>query len=134
MKRLIILMGFVMILLVGCKNDSDTVAITTDINSYTPLMSSAQGIEMTPDFETKKSYENLVYRWVTAEGQFIGMGKEVENQGEPVIWSAVEDDKVVDIKKTFDIKLEVMDSQKEKILATAKLTITPDDGLYEVKR
>jgi hypothetical protein len=134
MKKLFLIMGFVLILLVGCNKASERVTITTDRTSYTPSMSSAQGIKMTPNFETKKSYEDLIYHWETAEGEFIGIGKEAENQGEPVLWSAVENDKVVDIKKSFDIELEVIDSDSKKVLATTKVTITPNDGFYKVKQ
>ena len=134
MKRLFLIMGFILMLLVGCSKTSDKVTITTDPNSYTPLMSSAQGITMTPNFETKRSYENLVYHWETNEGKFIGIGKEVKNQGESVVWSAIENDKVKDIKKSFDIKLEVIGSESKRLLATTKLTITPNNGFYEVKK
>ena len=134
MKRLFLIMGFTLILLAVCNNVSDRVTITTDRNSYTPSMSSAQGIKMTPNFETNKSYENLIYYWETAEGEFIGIGKEAKNQGEPVIWSAVEHDKVADIKKSFDIKLEVICSESKKVLKTTKVTITPTNGFYEVKK
>ena len=71
---------------------------------------------------------------VTTEGEFIGIGKEAKNQGEPVIWSAVENDKVADVKESFDIKLEVIDSISKKVLATTKVTITPNNGLYDVKK
>ncbi|MGE5628142.1 MAG: hypothetical protein ACM3X7_08490 [Solirubrobacterales bacterium] len=133
MKKLFLIIGFALILLAGCNSNSDRVTITTDRNSYTPSMSSAQGIKMTPDFETKKSCKNLIYHWKTGEGEFIGMGKEVENQGQAVIWSAVGNGKVVDIKKSFDIKLEIMDGESKKILATTKVTITPNNGFYEIK-
>ncbi|GKU24195.1 hypothetical protein [Clostridium folliculivorans] len=132
MKRLFLIVGVVLILLVGCNNTSDKVTITTDPNSYTPSMSSVQGIKMTPNFETKKSYENLNYHWETTEGEFIDKGKEVENQGESVVWSAVENDKVIDIKNSFDIKLEVIGSESKKVLATTKVTIKSNNGLYEV--
>lgn len=134
MKRLIIIFGFFFMLLVGCNKSNDTVTITTNINSYTPSMSSVQGITMTPKFKTVKSYENLVYHWETNEGEFIGLGKEVKNQAESVVWSAIENDKVIDIKKLIDIKLEVIGSESKRILATTKLTITPDNGFYKVKK
>jgi hypothetical protein len=134
MKRLFLIMGFILILLVGCNKASDRVTITTDRNAYTPFMSSAQGIKMTPNFETKKSYEKLIYHWETANGEFVGIGKEVKNQGEPVTWSAVEDDKVADIKESFDLKLEVINSESKKVLATTKITITTNNGFYEVKK
>ena len=134
MKKRFLIMGFILMLLAGCGNTSDKVTITTDPNAYTPAMSSVHGITMTPDFETKKSYENLVYHWETNEGEFIGFGKEAENQGESVIWSAIENDKVVDIKESIVIKLEVFDGETEKLLATANLTITSNKGFYEVKK
>jgi hypothetical protein len=134
MKRLITIFGFFLMLLVGCNKSNDIVTITTNINSYTPSMSSVQGITMTPKFKTEKSYENLVYHWETNEGEFIGLGKEVKNQGESVVWSAIENDKVIDIKKSIDIKLEVIGSESKRVLATTKLTITPDNGFYKVKK
>jgi hypothetical protein len=134
MKKLLLIIGFVLILFVGCNKNSDKVTITTDRNSYTPSMSSARGITMTPNFETKKSYENLIYHWQTNEGEFIGIGKEVKNQGESVVWSAVENDRVAGIKKSFDITLEVIGSESKRILATTKLTINPNNGFYEVKK
>ncbi len=97
-------------------------------------MSSVQGITLTPDFETKTSFKNLVYHWETKEGEFIGMGKEANNQGEAVVWSAVDNDKIAEIKNDFDIKLEVIESESKKVLATAKITITTaDTGFYSVK-
>ena len=133
MKKLSPIIVLLLILLVGCNNTNDNVTITTDRNAYTPLMSSAQGITLTPDFETKKNYENIVYHWETSEGEFIGSGNDVKNQGEAVVWSAIEGDKVADIKNDFDIKLEVIDSQSKKILATAKLTIQNSNGIYKIK-
>jgi hypothetical protein len=134
MKRLIIIFGFFLMLLVGCNKSNDIVTITTNINTYTPSMSSVQGITMTPKFKTEKSFENLVYHWETNEGEFIGLEKEVKNQGESVVWSAIENDKVIDIKKSIDIKLEVIGSESKRVLATTKLTITPDNGFYKVKK
>ena len=133
MKKRFLIVGFILMLLAGCGNTSDIVTITTDRNAYTPAMSSAQGITMTPDFETKKNYKNLIYHWETNEGEFIGLGKEAENQGESVIWSAIENDKVADIKESIIINLEVIDGENEKVLATANLTITPNNGFYNIK-
>lgn len=115
-------------------NDGDTVTIAADPNSYTPLMSSVQGIKLTPVFETEANYEDLVYHWVTPEGEFVGIGKEVNNQGEAVVWSAVAEDEVAEIKNEFDITLEVINRESQEVLASAKITITTSgDGFYCVK-
>jgi hypothetical protein len=89
---------------------------------------------MTPNFETTNSYEDLIYHWETNEGEFIGIGKEVKNQGESLVWSAIENDKVADIENSFNITIEVIGSESKKVLATTKLTIKPNNGFYEVKK
>jgi hypothetical protein len=133
MRRLISVVILILVSMTGC-GTKDTVTITADPNTYTPLMSSVQGIKLTPDFVTKKNYEDLVYHWETDEGEFIGQGKEVNNQGEAVVWSAVGSDKIAEIKDDFDIKLEVTEGESKDVLATAKITITTDDtGFYSVK-
>jgi hypothetical protein len=133
--RILVLTAFLFALLLttGC-GAKDTVAITADPDTYSPLMSSVQGITLTPDFETKKDYEELVYRWETEEGGFVGQGKEVTNQGETVVWSAVEGDQLTEIEDDFDIKLEVVEGESGKVLATAEITITTTDpGFYSIK-
>lgn len=141
MKKLFFILGFTLILLmlfVGCKKTNDTVSIITDRNAYTPAMSSARGIKMTPDLNSRKKYTKLEYHWITDEGEFISdfahLGKEVKNQGETVLWGAIENDKVVDIKSPFNVQLEVIDSERQEILANTKLTINPNKGIYEIKK
>lgn len=134
MKKLFLILGFTLMLLAGCNKTNAAVAITTDRNIYTPAMSSAQGITMTPNFKSNKSYTELEYHWIADEGEFIGAGKEVKNHGEAVLWSAIEKNKVVEIKKSFKIKLVVLDSKSKKELANTSLTIIPDNGFYKVKQ
>jgi hypothetical protein len=107
--------------------------IKADPISYTPAMSSVRGITLTPDFETKKHYKDIEYHWETGAGEFIGMGQEGSNQGESVIWSAVENGKIAEIKDDFDIKLEVTEAGSKEVLAAAKVTITTDNGFYKIK-
>lgn len=135
MKKLLLILiaVFIIILLAGCNKSENAVTITTDRNSYTPVMSSAQGITMTPNFKTQNKYTNLIYHWTTSNGEFIGLGKDVKNQGEAVIWSAIENNTVIDIKSSFNIKLEVIEGGNQKILASTELTITPNKDFYEVR-
>ena len=123
----------IVILTAGC-GAKDTVTINADPKTYTPFMSSVQGITLTPDFITKTKDKILVYHWKTDEGELIGFGKEGENQGEAVVWSAIENDKVAEIKDDFDIKLTVTERDSKKVLATATITITrADNGFYKIK-
>lgn len=62
---LTLISGFIIILFVGCNKSNGTVTITTDRNSYTPAMSSTQGITIIPNFKTEKKYTKLVYHWTT---------------------------------------------------------------------
>ena len=59
--KMLFLILVIMILFVGCNTINDTtnnsVTITTDRSMYTPAMSSAQGITMTPNFKTDKKYK-----------------------------------------------------------------------------
>ena len=126
-------------LLVVYKKTNAIVTITTGRNSYSPMMSyGSGGIKMTPNFKSKKKYTKLEYHWITDEGEFISdfthLGKEVKNQGETVLWSAIENDEVVDIKSPFDIRLEVIDSEGREILVNTKVTINPNKDFYEMKK
>ncbi|MBU3143767.1 hypothetical protein [Clostridium sp. CF012] len=142
MKKLFFIVGFTLIMImlfVVYKKTNAIVTITTVRNSYSPMMSyGSGGIKMTPNFKSKKKYTKLEYHWITDEGEFISdfthLGKEVKNQGETVLWSAIENDKVVDIKSPFDIRLEVIDCEGREILANTKVTINPNKDFYEIKK
>lgn len=144
MKKLFVIIGFALmmiILLVAFKITNDTVTITTDRNLYIPTMSSVRGIKMTPDFKSVKKYVNLEYHWTADQGEFISdfaqLGKDVKNQGQTVLWSAIENDVLLDIKNIkspFNIRLQVVDGDSQKILANTKLSINTDTGFYGIKK
>jgi len=123
---------------VQMRKTKDTVTITTDRNTYSSAMSSARGIKMSPNFSSMKKHIELEYRWTTDRGEFISdfvcLGKTVNNKGETVLWSAIEEDRVADIKSPFEIRLEVIDSKSQEILADTELTIYPNKGFYEIKK
>ena len=133
MKRLFLAACLILMLLTGCAGEGDIVTISTDTDSYSPAMSSIRGITLTPNFTTNKSYESILYHWKTSEGEFVGAGNEVKNQGEEVIWSAVKNNELANINEPIKINLAVIDNEKEEILAYTELTITPDNGFYKVE-
>lgn len=139
MKKLLFVLGLVLLftmVFVACDKEEDTVSISTDIQKYTPAMSSKRGITMTPNFKSNKKYNKLEYHWVAERGSFIlldSLESEVENEGEDVLWSAIEDEKVTDIKESFDIQLEVIDSEDNVILTKTKITINIDGFFYVVE-
>lgn len=133
MKRKVLLCGFILVTLMflgACKlnnNTITTITITTDVDSYSPNMSSAQGIEMTPHFKLEKEHKNLEYHWTTEEGSFIKIPNvsvtEVKNQGEPVKWSAIRDNEIIKVTHSFKIHLEVIDTESKKVLGNRSFTI-----------
>jgi hypothetical protein len=139
MKKLLFILGFILLftmLFVACEKTKDTVSITTDIKLYTPYMSSKQGITMTPNFKSNKKYNKLEYHWISERGSFIlfeTYKKDLKNQGEAVLWSAIENDKVAYIKESFDIQLEIIDSENKVILTKTKIAINIDNGFYGVE-
>lgn len=133
----IILLG-ILTVLVGWKLGNSSVSIITDRNIYSPLMSSTRGINMKADLKCEKKYKNLEYHWTAEEGSFlIGHDKnvkEVRNQGELVLWSAIQDDKVVNINSSFKVNLEVIDTQSKKVIAKSNLVIVPIKDSYQIKQ
>lgn len=110
-----------------------SVEIIVDRKAYSPIMSSIRGITLTPKLTTKELYEDVTYHWHTEYGSFIKEGKsDVTNEGYSVLWSTIDGDKVVNATHTFDITLEVVGVESKAIIATDKITIVPNDGLYEV--
>lgn len=138
MKKLFFILGLILILFAGCSKANDTVRIITDRDAYTPAMSSAQGIKMTPDFKSYKNYKALEYHWITEQGTFVKEPyvyiNEIRNQGASVLWGAIANDKVINIDSAFKVKLEVINIDNNKILAKTELIIVPDKGFYKVKK
>lgn len=118
-----------LLLFTGC----NSLSITTDKKTCYPLLSSAQGITMTPHFRPDKKNEIVTYHWTAEAGEFNSSGNEVSNQGTAVIWYPISDDQLIETDKPFDIRLEVLDTDSQALLASAKLTITPGNGMYTVK-
>lgn len=122
-------------------NTDNAVTVTTDSNYYTPAMSSKRGLKLIPHFKSDKNYTDLEYHWTTEKGEFIDegkgefadLGKEARNSGESTIWSAIENDKIINIQNTFYIKLDVIDKDSNTILASTKVTIFIEDGFYKMK-
>lgn len=105
-------------------------------SDYSPLMSSAMGIALKANFSLEKNYKNLKYHWVTEEGSFFvePEANDVLNNGGPIIWQAIKDNKVVDIKHSFNVDLEAVDMDTNKVVDKTSITINTNDGFYSVKK
>lgn len=105
-------------------------------SAYSPLMSSSIGIALKANFSLEKDYKNLKYHWVTEEGSFFvePEAKDVLNNGGPIVWQAIKDHKVADIKNSFNIVLEAIDMDSNKVVAKTSITINANDGFYKVQK
>lgn len=138
MKKLFLIGVFLLatVFLAACGKTNGSVSITSNVDKYTPTMSSVQGFTLTPNFRSDQKYHQLEYHWLAEKGSFISQfapsRSELTNEGEAVLWSAVEQDQLVDIKNDFQIVLEVIDGENGAVLAQTELTIEVDQGFYEV--
>lgn len=56
------------------------------------------------------------------------------NNGGPIVWQAIKDHKVADIKNSFNIVLEAIDMDSNKVVAKTSITINANDGFYKVQK
>lgn len=114
---------------------NNEIRISTDINKYSPLMSSAIGIGLTPELGTNLKKSKIQYHWMTTDGYFhideTKRAKEVINSGEKLIW--MPGFRETSVKSTTTIGLQAKDTQTGKILAETSLLIERDGVFYLVE-
>lgn len=134
---LIILITAIIAAVISYKSLNHSVSLTYVTKSYSPLMSSSRGIEV-------KAHANsfyigsLKYYWSTKHGSFLDSNNVekkdiVTNEDSSVIWSAVENGSVVDIKNKFQINLKVINEYNGKVFCEKNITIIPDKNFYTIK-
>lgn len=118
------------------------VEIQTDIDTYTPLMSSTVGIGLTP--YAQKDFGNVKFYWRTNYGHFVSwglsdfkvslLGAETVNIGEKIYWSY--DPALMDKEKPpVQITLSVEDAESGEVLAQTEFEIIWKDlHIAEVKK
>ena len=138
MKKLVALSTWLLMLVFlfwGCDVSKYEIQIKTDIKKYTPLMSSAMGIGMTPKFETNQKNIKVQYHWTTTNGRFFIFGdewdKEIISSGEKVIWSPFGE--ISTEPSNILVILKVEDAKTGDILTEKELNIERDGIFYIVK-
>lgn len=141
MKRMVSIICSILlftVLMIGCKKTAYELSINTDRNSYSPAMSSVRGIALSPSLKPEDKSSNLIYHWSTTSGGFLNTGdnkttKEIENQGEGVLWSAITDggEKA---EKRITITLKVEEKGSGKVLGEKNLVIEENEGSYWVRK
>jgi len=112
------------------------VKIQTDIDTYSPFMSSTVGIGLTPIYTLGRPLETVKFHWHTNYGHFISWGSsdfkvyELEpniiNSGEKIYWSYDANEMGVE-KPPIQISLGIEDAQSGQLLAESILEIDWED-------
>lgn len=118
----------------GCNKSSEllNVSITVDRETYMTILSSVQGITLSPIISTALSEKEIIYEWIASDGGFIKtMSKHIINDGDSVLWNPFNLDSTSATGTTI-ITLNVRDKQTNSLLATNTLKIEFDNQIYKV--
>jgi hypothetical protein len=101
--------------------------IDSDLDFYSPAMSSVPGLPLKGRFESDNIIQNVRYHWIAEYGSFLSwdddgvigeLGSDFFNSGEKVYWSP-EPFEQDDVNKEFEIILKLEDSTGINVLAEA---------------
>lgn len=118
----------------GCNKSSEllNVSITVDRETYMTILSSVQGITLSPIISTALSEKEIIYEWIASDGGFIKtMSKHIINDGDSVLWNPFNLDSTSATGTTI-ITLNVRDKQTNNLLARNTLKIEFDNQIYKV--
>lgn len=111
--------------------------IDSDLDFYSPAMSSVPGLPLKGRFESDNIIQNVRYHWIAEYGSFLSwdddgvigeLGSDFFNSGEKVYWSP-EPSEQDDVNKEFEIILKLEDGTGINVLAEATILIkTTEEG------
>jgi len=130
----ILMLLLIMVTVGGCKQSSErfNVSITVDRETYMTIMSSVQGITLSPVISTSLAEKGIVYEWIASDGGFIkSMSNHIINDGDSVLWNPFNLDSTVAMGTTT-ITLNLRDKITNNLLAKKTLKIEFDNQIYRV--
>ena len=127
-KAVFIYIVLISCILISCSKNNEKFTITTDVESYSPLSSSLQGITLS--VKTEEDEEDLEYYWSATDGTFKNSEKSEEN-GKTVIWRAVSlDERSSDL---VTVRLIVKNKNSDKEITKLSIQFEKDKLNYIVK-
>ena len=127
-KAVFIYIVLISCILISCSKNNEKFTITTDVESYSPLSSSLQGITLS--VKTEEDEEDLEYYWSATDGTFKNSEKSEEN-GKTVIWRAVSlDERSSDL---VTVRLIVKNKNSDKEITKLSIQFEKDKSNYIVK-
>jgi hypothetical protein len=120
-------------------NKKIEVTINSEINKYSPLMSSTPGMPLVA--ETKE--EDIKYHWIAEQGTFLSwdrdsgkiniFGKDIKSNEQRIYWS-VDPNEEIKISP-FRIYLKIENNDTSKIIYETSIEIEQSkDGFFSIKK
>jgi hypothetical protein len=151
----IILSSVMFFSLVGCSNKNIQVSnnpetikkievtINSEINKYSPLMSSTPGLPLAVDIRPITKKGDIKYHWVTEQGIFLDwkqdsgkiniLGKDAESIEQKIYWSVDLNEEIK--KSTFKIYLKIKDTDTSKVIYETSIEVEQDkEGFFSIKK
>lgn len=125
------------------KNKKVEVTINSEINEYSPLMSSVPGIPLNVKFKENTSEENMKFHWITERGTFLNwqqdngkvsvLGKDIKISDKKIYWSIDPKEKINE--SSFKIYLKVENNDASKVIYETSIEVLQNkEGTFSIKK
>ena len=119
------------------------VIINSEINEYSPLMSSTPGMPLTVNFRSNTSDSNVKFNWITEQGTFLNweqdngkisiLGKDVKVNEQRIYWSIDPNGKINE--SSFKIYLKIEDSDTSKVIYETSIEVEQSkEGFFSINK
>ncbi|GLC31779.1 hypothetical protein [Clostridium omnivorum] len=124
-------------------NKNIEVTISSEINEYSPLMSSVPGIPLNIKFKENTTGENMKFHWITEQGTFLNwqqdngkisvLGKDIKINDKKIYWSIDPKEKIN--KSSFKIYLKVENKDASKVIYETSIEVLQNkEGTFSIKK
>lgn len=119
------------------------VTINSEINEYSPLMSSVPGIPLNVKFKESISEENMKFHWITEQGTFLNwqqdngkisvLGKDIKINDKKIYWSIDLKEKINE--SSFKIYLKIENNDASKVIYETSIEVLQNkEGTFSIKK
>jgi len=124
-------------------NKKIEVTIDSQINEYSPLMSSTPGIPLTAKFNGSISESNIIFHWVTEQGTFLNwqpstgkvsvLDKDIKINDQKIYWSIDPNVKIKD--SSFKIYLKIENKDNSKVIYETSIEVEQNkESFFTIKK
>jgi hypothetical protein len=124
-------------------NEKIEVTINSEINKYSPLMSSTPGMPLVADFTPRAKEVDIKYHWITEQGTLLNwerdtgkinmLGKDIKGNEQRIYWSVDPNEEI--IISPFRIYLKIENNDTSKIIYETSIEIEQGkDGFFSIRK